>query len=130
MANKDKGAAELAGDLTDQVAKLVRREIRIAASELGQKGRQAGLGAALLTFAGMLALYAGGVLVSGLQLMLSKVLPPWLASIVTAALLSATAGAAGALGLQQVRESLPLIPEQAMANAEEDIETARHQPDA
>ncbi|GHF32279.1 putative membrane protein YqjE [Amycolatopsis bartoniae] len=121
----DKRAGEVASGLAEQVGELVREEVRIAARELKQKATQAGGGATLVALAMTLALYAGGAAVGGAVLLLSKVMPAWLAALATSALLAGAAGVAGVLGAEQVRRTLPLLPERAAEDLAAAAEAAR-----
>lgn len=123
MANRKAG--EVAGELAEHVGELVREELRIAGREMKEKAAQAGGGGALLAVAAALVLYAGGVAVGGLVLLLARVLPAWLAALVTSALLTGTAVVAGFFGANALRRTLPLLPERAAEDMAEAAEAAR-----
>lgn len=121
----DKRAGEATSGFAEQVGELVRAEVRIAAGELRQKAAQAGGGAVLVAVAATAVLYAGGAAISGGVLLLSKVMPAWLAAFVTSALLAGVAGVAGVLGAEQLRRTLPLLPERATEDLAAATEAAR-----
>ncbi|MFD2418277.1 phage holin family protein [Amycolatopsis pigmentata] len=115
MANKR--ASEVAGDLAQHVGELVREELRVAGREMREKAARGRKGGVLIAAAGGLLLYAGGAALSGFVLMLSRVMPPWAAALVTSGVLTAVASALGAIGLGEARKALPLLPERAAEDA-------------
>ncbi|WP_199433022.1 phage holin family protein [Qaidamihabitans albus] len=120
----DKSAREAVNDLSEQVSRLVRDELRLALDETRTKARRAGMSGGLLAAAGILALYGGAALVAGLVLALARRLPPWLAALVAGGgltVVAAVLGACGALGLRNITP----VPEEALAQAEETAETVR-----
>lgn len=121
----DKPASELVSDLAQQASELVREELRLALTEMRTKAAKAGLGSALLLVAGVLVLYAGALVVSGVVLLLARVMPPWLSAVVVGAFLVVAAALAGAMGLERIQRALPLIPEQAAAGIAQDVKTVQ-----
>lgn len=121
----DKPASELVSDLAQQASELVREELRLALTEMRTKAAKAGLGSALLLVAGVLVLYAGALVVSGVVLLLARVMPPWLSAVVVGAFLVVAAALAGAMGLEGIQRALPLIPEQAAAGIAQDVKTVQ-----
>ncbi|HKN97877.1 MAG TPA: phage holin family protein [Pseudonocardiaceae bacterium] len=103
-------------DLADNLGRLVRHEMRTIGDELRRKAGQAGLGAGLVAFGLVMALYAGGCVVAGIVALLARVMPAWLAAAVVAAVLATVAGLAAALGVGEVRRATPLVPEEAAAD--------------
>lgn len=90
--------------------------------EKAARGRRGGV---LMAAAGALLLSAGGAAVSGLVLMLSRVLPPWAAALVMSGVLTAVAGVVGVIGLGEARKALPLLPEQTAEDVAEAGTTVR-----
>src|SRR4051794_27504773 len=89
---------QLLGDLTDQVTRLVRDEVRLAQAEVTGKAKRLGVGAGLFGGAGLVALLGVNALVTAAILGLAAVLPGWLAAIVIAVVLLAVAGVLALLG--------------------------------
>jgi membrane protein len=116
---------EAISDFSQQLGRLVREELRVALRELRQQAWRGRAGAVALGAAGVLALYAGGVLATGFVLLLARRLPPWLAAALAGAMLSALAALAGRFGLEELREVLRVVPEQAAAEVRQDVETVR-----
>ncbi|HEY0400255.1 MAG TPA: phage holin family protein, partial [Acidimicrobiia bacterium] len=57
---RDQSVSELFQRLSQQMATLVREEIRLAQAELKEKGKKAGIGVGLFGAAGLVGLYAAG----------------------------------------------------------------------
>src|SRR3954465_6214462 len=66
---------ELIGQLTDQLSRLVRDEVRLAQAEVTQKAKRLGIGVGLFGGAGVVALLGVGALVTAAILGLADVLP-------------------------------------------------------
>ena len=75
----DRSVGELVTDLTDEVKRLVRDEMRLAVFELQRKGKKMGLGAGLFGAAGLFAFLGAGTLVAAAVLALALAVPGWLA---------------------------------------------------
>lgn len=114
-------AAELGG----RIGELVRRELRIALGETRRKVKEGGLATGLAAMAVVLALYGGALMLRGAVLLLAKVLPEWLATLVVGMVVSLAAAGAGMLGITRMRSAVPPLPEQATAESVEAIEAAR-----
>ena len=123
--NTDTSTAQLVNQLSEQVSRLARDEIRLAVAELKDKGKHAGVGAGMFGAAGMFAWWGGLSIVAGIILALSLVLPPWAAALIVAAVLFVIAGVAALMGRSQVRQATPPVPRQAMDNVQEDIATIK-----
>jgi len=115
----------LVHDLSTQIPELVRSELRLAQSELTEKGKRAGLGAGLFGAAGIVALYGVAVLIAAAVLALALVLPAWAAALVIGVVLLAVAGVLALRGKGQVAQATPAAPERAIAGIKEDVETVK-----
>lgn len=111
--------------LSEQLPELVRSELRLAQSELSDKGKAAGTGIGLFSAAGLLALYAVGVLLAAAVIALDLVLPLWLAALVVAAVLLAAAGIAAVVGKKELAQATPPKPEQAIEGIHADVEVVK-----
>ena len=60
------------GELTDQLSRLVRDEVRLARGEVTQKGKRLGVGAGLFGGAGLVAVLGLGALVTAAVLGLAR----------------------------------------------------------
>ncbi|GGU82706.1 membrane protein [Lentzea flava] len=123
--NTDTSTAQLVNQLSEQVSRLARDEIRLAVAELKDKGKHAGVGAGMFGAAGVFAWWGGLSIVAGLILLLALVVPPWAAAFIIAAALLLIAGVAALMGRSQVKQATPPVPRQAMDNVQEDIATIK-----
>ena len=73
---------ELLGDLTAQTKKLVRQELRLASTELGEKGKQAALDGAIVAAGGTLAHAGLLVLLLAAVAGLAEFMPLWIAALI------------------------------------------------
>ena len=81
---REASTAQLVGQLSDQVSRLAREEIKLAVAEVQAKGKKVGVGAGLFGGAGVLAWFGVMSLIAGLVLLLATVMAPWLAAFVVA----------------------------------------------
>jgi len=121
----DRSVGELVSDLTDEVKRLVRDEMRLAVFELQRKGKKLGLGAGLFGAAGVFALFGGGTLVAAAVLALALVVPGWLAAVLVAAALFLVAGIAAMIGKKEVTQGVPPVPEEAVDGVRGDVEAVK-----
>jgi hypothetical protein len=118
----EQSLAELTKRLSDQASALAQKEVELAKAELAIKGKRLGLGAGAFGAAGLLGLYALGALIAAAILALAIVLDAWLAAVIVAAGLGATAGALALTGKRKVEEGAPPVPEEAMESTKADVE--------
>ncbi|WP_439660299.1 phage holin family protein [Lentzea sp. HUAS TT2] len=123
--NTDTSTAQLVHQLSEQVSRLARDEIRLAVAELKDKGKHAGVGAGMFGAAGVFAWWGGLSVVAGLILLLALVVPPWAAALIVAAALLLFAGVFALVGKGQVKQAAPPVPRQAMDNVQQDIATIK-----
>jgi Flp pilus assembly protein TadB len=119
---------ELMSQLSSQTSRLVRDEMRLAQKEFQESARHAGIGAGLLSVAGLLAVFGFAAIVTAAIAALSVVLPVWASALIVAAVLLLAAGVAGLISKGQVQQASP-APEQTVANVKKDIDEvkeARH----
>lgn len=122
----ERSTSEVVGNMSEQVGALVRDELRTAFDELKSKAQQAGIGGALGAAATVLALYAGAACVAGCILLLARMMPAWLAAMLTGMALSCTAAIIGLAGASQLQEAAS-VPAETLAGVEEDVDAARQQ---
>jgi membrane protein len=121
----DRPVGQLVSDATEQITRLVRDEMRLAATELQHKGKRLGVGAGLVGGAGVLAFYGGGALVAALILGLVTQLVAWLAALIVGVVVVGVAGVLVLVGKKQVHRAGPLVPEAATASVKADINTIK-----
>ncbi|HLU72210.1 MAG TPA: phage holin family protein [Nonomuraea sp.] len=112
---------KLVSDLSEQVSRLVRDELRLARLEITRKGKRAGIGAGAVGAAGVIAFLGGALLVTAVVLLLALVMPAWLAAAIVAVVLLAAAAVLGLAGKKQVQRSVPPVPEETIASVKADI---------
>jgi hypothetical protein len=116
---------ELLGQLSDQLTRLVRDEVRLAQAEVTQKAKKLGVGIGLFGGAGVVALLGVGALVTAAILALALVLPGWLAGLIVAVVLFLIAGVLALLGKKDVQQAAPPLPTDTLASVQADIETVK-----
>jgi hypothetical protein len=124
----DPTIGELMGQLSSQVSRLIRDEMRLAEKEFQQSAKHAGIGAGLFSVAGQLAFFGAAVVIAAAVAALSLVLPVWAAALIVGAVLFLAAGIAALFGRSQAKEVTPAAPrtvETVKADIQE-IKDARH----
>ena len=116
---------ELVGQLSEQLNRLVRDEVRLAQAEVTQKAKRLGLGAGLLGGAGLVAMLGLGALVTAAILGLAHVLPGWLAAVIVALVLFAVAGVLALLGRKDVQQATPPLPAETLASVQADVDAVK-----
>jgi len=122
---------QLVTQLSEQTSRLVRDELHLAQVELKNTAKHAGLGAGLLSGAGVLALFGLGTLITTAIVALDLVLPLWLAALIVTVVLFLAAGVGALLGKKQVQQASP-TPERTVDSVKRDvqeIQEARHHDD-
>jgi uncharacterized membrane protein YqjE len=115
-------AGELVKQLSEQVSRLVRDELKLASVEMTGKAKTAAKGAGLFGGGGVLALYGGGCLVACAVIALAGVLRPWLAALIVGVALIVCAAIAALAGRGEVKKATPPIPSQAADSVKADVE--------
>jgi membrane protein len=121
----DKPLGELVQDLSRQTSTLIRQEMRLAQTELAEKGRHAGKGAGMFGGAGVVALYGVGALTAAAILGLATVLEPWIAAAAIGIGLLFIAGILALTGKKELGEAGPPKPEQTLDSLQQDIATVK-----
>ena len=118
---QDRALADLARQLADLTAELVRHEVDLAKAELRDKGKRAGLGAGMFGGAGALGLYALGALTAAIIAGIAEALPVWASALIVAALYGAIAGILALRGKKKVQQATPPLPEETVQSVKEDV---------
>ncbi|MEV0995239.1 phage holin family protein [Nonomuraea sp. NPDC050202] len=116
---------KLVNDLSEQVTRLVKDELRLARMELTEKGKRAGFGAGLFGAAGMVAFCGGATLVAAVVMLLALVLPGWAAAAIVAGALFIVSALLGLFGKNEVKRATPPVPEEAIASVKADIDMVK-----
>ena len=117
----DRAVGEMVQQLSQQTSTLIRQEMRLATVELQEKGKRAGRGAGMFGGAGLVALYGVGALIAAAIIGLGTVLELWIAAVIVGVVLLAVAGILALSGKKQVQQAGPLVPEQALESAKQDV---------
>jgi hypothetical protein len=120
-APSERSTLQLAGDLTEQVSRLVRHEVELAREELSSKTVRAGMGAGFLGTAGVAALLCAVFLGACVAAALHLVLPLWLSILLVAVAYGMAAGVLALLGRDELERAAPVVPSQSIEAAKEDV---------
>lgn len=118
----DRPAGELVKDLSEQVSRLVRDELRLAQAEMQRKGKQAGLGAGMLAGGGVIAWFGVGCLIACAIIAIAGVVAAWLAALIVGVALLLAAGMAALLGRGRLKKATPPVPQEAIGNVKADVD--------
>jgi Putative Actinobacterial Holin-X, holin superfamily III len=121
----DSSAGELVKQLSQQLSRLVRDELKLAENEMAVKGARAARGAGLFGGSGVIALFGIGCLLASAIAGLALVLATWLAALIVGAALLAVAGTAVLIGRKQLSQAVPPVPEQAVDSVKADVQAIR-----
>ena len=106
----DASVGELMSQLSAQTSRLVRDELRLAQKEFQESAKHAGLGAGLLSAAGLLAFLGLVTVIAAAVAALSLVLLAGAAAVIVAVVLFIIAGIAALISKTQVEEVTPAVP--------------------
>lgn len=120
--------AQLLGQLQEQTTRLVRDELRLAQREFQESARHAGIGAGLISAAGLLAVLGLMTAVAAAVAAIALALPVWAAALIVAAVLFIGAGVAAMVSRSQAKQ----VPPPAAASVDsvkqdlDELKEARH----
>ena len=120
--DQDRPIGDLTKQLSEQVSRLVREELRLAQLEMTRKGKQAGLGAALFGGGGVAALYGVAAILASVILLLAKVMPAWGGALIVGGALLAASATLAVLGRKRVQRATPPVPQQTVSSVQADVE--------
>jgi hypothetical protein len=115
---------ELMSQLSAQVSRLVRDEMRLAQKEFQDSAKHAGLGVGLLSAAGLLAFFGVASLIAAAIAALALLLPVWAAALIVGAAVLSVSGIVALLSRKQAREVTPAAP-QTVANVKKDVQQVK-----
>ena len=117
----DASVADLVDRLSEQTARLVRDELKLARAEYTDKAKQGGTAAGLFGAGAILAWFGVGTLLATLILVLAVFLPAWAAALIVAAVVFLAAGIAALLGKKKA-EGLTPTPERTVQTVRRDVD--------
>ena len=115
-------AGELVKQLSEQVSRLVRDEVKLATVEMTGKAKTGARGAGLFSGGGVAAFYGVGCLIACAVIALAGVLRPWLAALIVGVALIVCASIAALAGRGAFKKATPPIPSQAADSVKADVE--------
>jgi uncharacterized membrane protein YqjE len=121
-ADDDRSAGELVQQLSEQVSRLVRDELRLAQLEMTRKGKRAGMGLGMAGGGGLVGLFGVGALVACVVLALALTMAAWLAALIAGAGLLLIASGLALLGRRQLQRATPPIPAAAVDSVKADVQ--------
>jgi len=132
MTSQESGATGATGGeffaaLSAAANRVAREQIGTVRAELTRKSREASGGAALLGAAGVTGAMAAGAAVITMVRMAEAVLPRRSAALLTTVALAGVSGGLAAAGVAQIRAAMPLLPEQAMGEMTQELDSAAPQ---
>lgn len=117
---------ELFADLSRELTTLVRQEMALATTEMGQKASRVGRDVGSLVLGGAV-LYAGFLaLVGALVALLAGFIPTWLAALVVGLLVAGVGYFLVQRGLTALKQ-VDLAPRETIATLKDDVQWAKEQ---
>lgn len=117
----DQPVGELVKQMSEQVSRLVREEMKLAQLELARKGKRAGVGIGMFGGSGLVALYGLACLIACGIIALAAVVAAWLAALIVGVVLLIVAGVVALVGKGQLGQATPPVPEKAIDNVKADV---------
>jgi uncharacterized membrane protein YqjE len=121
----DKTLGEIVQEVSEKASLLVRQEIDLAKAEIGEKGKQAGIGAGMFGGAGLFGAGAFAALTAAIIAALDLAMPLWLAALIVTVVYGIVAAVLAQRGKQKVQEAGPPVPEQTKDSVKEDVQWAK-----
>ncbi|NLG23481.1 MAG: phage holin family protein [Actinomycetales bacterium] len=116
---------QLVSDATNDLSTLVRGEIELAKSEVTESVNRAGKGGVAMAIAGVLALYALGLLFFAAAWGIEAAgLPLWAGLLIVAGVILLVVGGLVFFGLKEFKKVKP-TPEKAITNAQQTVNTLK-----
>ena len=125
MAAQERSIADVLQDILRNIQEIVRSEVRLAKSELGDEFTKVKASAPLLVVGAVAGLLAAFFLAWAAFYALALVLPQWGAALIVAGVLAIVGGitmSAAGKALQRVQR-----PEQTIASVKENVQWAKQQ---
>jgi hypothetical protein len=122
---RDQPIGDLLKQLSEQTTSLVRQELELAKTEVGEKGKKASIGAGMFGGAGVSALIGLGAVSAAAITLLDNAMSTPLAALIVSVVWFAVAGVLALQGRNKVQEATPPVPEQATESVKEDVQWAK-----
>jgi len=123
---EERSLGELFGDLSRETSALVRHEVELARTEMGQKASQVGKDIGSLAVGGAIA-YAGFLaILAAIIIALSSAIPWWLAALLVGLVVAGIGYFLVQKGLTALKRQ-DMAPKQTLETVKEDTEWAKEQ---
>jgi hypothetical protein len=122
----ERSLGELFSELARELSTLVRQEVQLAKTEIGQKVSSVGKNAAFLVAGGLLAFVGFQALVAAAILALSQIVEPWLAAVIVGGVLMLVASALAMKAISSMKKE-SLAPKHTVETLKEDAQWAKQQ---
>lgn len=124
--HEEPSLGELFADLTREITNLVRQELQLATSEVGQKASQVGKDVGFLAIGGAIA-YAGLLaLIAAIIIGLANFVPWWLSALIVGIVVATTGYLLVRRGIDAIKE-IDFAPRQTIKTIKEDVAWAKQQ---
>ncbi len=115
---------ELVARISENITALVKGEIDLAKAKGKRMALRLGVGAALLSAAAVLALFAFGMILSSIAWAIAEVLPPWAGHLIVALVLLVIVAVLALLGVNRLKAAQADVPAP-QENLKADVAAAR-----
>jgi len=126
MPTGERSFTEVLQDIVRNIQEILRSEIRLAKTEMGQELVKTKSAGALLGGGAVAALFATFFLLLAIVYGLTRVMPDWAAALVIAAVMGIAAAVALAAGKKQFNQ-VHAAPEKTIQNVKENVEWVQQQ---
>lgn len=121
-SSAEKSLGDVVGEVSTKASLLVREEIELAKTEVAEKAKSLGKGAAVAAIAGVMAVFALIYFFMAVAWFLDDLFntvttSPWIGFIIVFGALILLAGAAGMMGLRWIKKGSPPTPDLAIEEA-------------
>jgi len=119
---EERPTGELVKDLSEQISRLVRDELRLAQVEMTRKGKQAGLGVGMFAGGGVFAWFGLACLIACVVIAIAGVVAAWLAALIVGVALLLVAAVAALIGRGRLKKATPPVPGETIGSVKADVE--------
>ncbi|MEV4236643.1 phage holin family protein [Nocardia sp. NPDC050408] len=112
---------ELVNDATEQMAHLIRDEIKLAELEVRSKGKRLGRGAVVTGAGALTACYGCAAVIAAAIIALAGPLSGWAAALIVGVVLLLVGGVLALIGKKDLQKAVPPVPQEAFTGVQQDI---------
>ena len=116
-----RSTGQLAVALGDQISRLVRDEIALAAADMKAKGSKVLAGGGLVVAAALAGLCAVVALLVAAGLGIAVALPGWLSALIMGGVFLLVAAVLGLVGIRAFKRGVPPVPTEAISGLKRDL---------